>query len=81
MRKTYVEIHSIHDMTQFVQLAAMVDGDVTCRKGKYTVDGKSVMGVMSIDISTGVVVEYPETATEFDEFVSQFIPELNPERA
>ena len=37
-----------------------------------TLDGKSIMGVFSIDISKGITVKYPETATDFEEYLSQF---------
>lgn len=80
MKSVYVKIHGINDMTSFVKLASTVEGDVTCHKGRYVVDGKSIMGVMSLDISTGVTVEYPESAKEFDFFISQFIPKSQMER-
>ena len=72
MKNIYVEIHGIVDMTNFVKEATNVYGDVTCRKGKYVVDAKSIMGVMSIDISTGVTVEYPEGAADFENFIKEF---------
>lgn len=72
MKSKHVTIRSINDMTTFVSLCSAVDGDVICRKGKYAVDGKSVLGVMSIDISTGVTVEYPQDAYELDSFLKQF---------
>lgn len=69
----YIKINGITDMTTFVKEAAKVDGDVTCKKGKYVIDAKSLMGVMSIDISTGVMVEYPVDAVEFDKFLTSFV--------
>lgn len=72
MKKMYVAIHGIHDIMSFVQAATRVEGDVTCKRGKYVIDGKSTMGIFSIDVSEGMIVEYPETATEFEEYISQF---------
>ena len=72
MKKMYVAINTINKATEFVQKASQVDGDVICTKGQYTIDGKSIMGVFSIDISEGIIVEYPETATDFEEYISQF---------
>ena len=72
MKKMYVAINTINQVTEFVQKASQVDGDVICSKGRYTVDGKSIMGIFSIDVSEGIVVEYPETAIEFEEYISQF---------
>ena len=72
MKKMYVSINTINKVTEFVQKASQVDGDIICTKGQYTVDGKSIMGVFSIDISESIMVEYPETATDFEEYLSQF---------
>lgn len=72
MKKIYVAINDINKITEFVQKASQVDGDVICTKGRYTIDGKSIMGVFSIDTSEGIMVEYPETATDFEEYLSQF---------
>lgn len=72
MKKMIVAIHGINDLNQFIQHARAVDGDVLVSRGKFVVDGKSIMGVFSIDVSQGCTVEYPEDATDFEEFISQF---------
>ena len=71
-KKMYVAINDINKITEFVQKASQVDGDVICTKGRYTIDGKSIMGVFSINTSEGIMVEYPETAIDFEEYLSQF---------
>lgn len=68
----HIKIYNINDIKEFIRKSTVIDGDVTCSKGKYMVDGKSIMGLMSIDLSTGVDVEYPEDATEFDKFLERF---------
>lgn len=72
MKEKYVTIHGINDLNNFIQKARTVDGDVLVTRGKFVVDGKSIMGLFSIDISQGCTVTYPENATEFEEFISQF---------
>lgn len=72
MKKMYIAIRDIHDITVFVREAASVDGDVICKRGKYVIDGKSIMGIFSIDTSEGMVVEYPEDAVDFEKYISQF---------
>lgn len=72
MKKMYIAINTINKAAEFVQKASQVDGDVICTKGRYTIDGKSIMGIFSINISEGIMVEYPETATDFEEYLSQF---------
>lgn len=54
----YVKIYDINDLKEFCRLSGLLDGDVVLSKGKYVIDGKSLMGLLSIDTSTGVKVEY-----------------------
>lgn len=64
-----ISIETFKDMMDFVNEASKVFGDVLIRKGKYVIDGKSIMGIVSIDPSTGITVEYPEDATDFGAFL------------
>lgn len=73
MKKTkLIKINGIADVTAFVKMASQVDGDVTLYRGKYIVDGTSLLGVFSVDPSEGVTVEYPEDAEVFEEFIKKF---------
>ena len=73
MKKTkLIKINGIADVTAFVKMASQVDGDVTLYRGKYVVDGTSLLGVFSVDPSEGVTVEYPEDAEIFEEFIKKF---------
>lgn len=71
-KSKFIKMNSITDVMNFVKEASKIEGDVTVLKGRYTIDGKSVMGVMSIDMSTGMTVEYPADAVDFENFISQF---------
>lgn len=66
-----ISINTIKDMMDFVNEASKVFGDVLIRKGKYVIDGKSIMGILSIDPSTGITIEYPEDATDFETFLTE----------
>ena len=70
--KSITSLNRISDLGEFVNEASKVEGAVTVRKGVYCVDGKSIMGMVSIDVSTGFTVEYPEEAVAFENFISQF---------
>lgn len=67
-----IKVHSIKDICDMIQMAQAVKGDVTIYKGHYVVDGKSAMGVFSIDISDGAKIEYPNDELEFDDYLKQF---------
>lgn len=72
MKKIYIKMNNMTDIKAFVEKALMVEGDITVKKGKYVIDGKSIMGIFTIDLSTGVTVEYPESATTFEQFLKSF---------
>lgn len=49
-----------------------VDGEVDVHKGRYVIDGKSIMGMMSIDVFSGIEVFFPPTAADFKLFLTRF---------
>ena len=62
-----IKINKVSDIYAFVDAASRCDSDILVKKGKYVVNGKSLIGIMSIDMSTGVTVEY------FDENFGNFL--------
>ena len=71
MVSKFITISTIKDIIEFTSAASKVFGDIIIKKGVYAVDGKSIMGIVSIDPSTGVTVEYPEDAIEFGAFLDE----------
>ena len=71
-KSKFIKMNNVTDVMNFVKEASKIEGDVTVLKGRYIIDGKSIMGVMSIDMSTGMTVEYPADAIDFENFISQF---------
>ena len=71
-KSKFIKMNNVTDVMNFVKEASKIEGDVTVLKGRYIIDGKSIMGVMSIDMSTGMTVEYPADAVDFENFISQF---------
>ena len=57
MKEILVKLNSTTDIKDFVELTNVCEGNVTVYSGKYVVDGKSVMGIFSLDLSTPIKVE------------------------
>lgn len=72
MKTAIIKMSAFTDYTLLAKEASKVDGDVTIFKGRYTVDAKSLPGIFSLDLSTGVKIEYPEDAFEFDQFLFKY---------
>ena len=75
MKRVHIKITNINDVDIFVQKARSVEGDILVSRGKFCVDGKSVLGMFSLNVSEGCQVEYPDNAIEFEEFLQQFVGE------
>ena len=65
-----IYLDKIADISLFVEKAHKVAGDIIVRRGKFAVDGKSLMGIISLNPSEGVTVEYPEEETDFADFLN-----------
>ena len=75
MKKIFIKITEIDKVNEFVQHARSVQGDILVSRGKFCVDGKSILGMYSLNLNQGCTVEYPDDAKEFDEFIQQFVGE------
>jgi phosphocarrier protein HPr len=72
MKVMTVRIRGVADATTLVEHAKEINTDVTIRHGKFCIDGKSILGVLSLDMSDGVQVEYDENETEFENWLRKF---------
>lgn len=57
MQTTQIVLASVEDVRKFVTLASECDFDVTLVSGKYRINGKSIMGVFSLNLSNPITVE------------------------
>ena len=57
MSEFYVSLASIEDVRQFVNAATRCPCEVDVLSGRYVVDGKSIMGLFSLDLSQPVKVQ------------------------
>lgn len=72
MKVMTVRIRGVADAATLVEHAKEINTDVMIRRGKFCIDGKSILGVLSLDMSDGVQVEYDENETEFENWLRRF---------
>ena len=65
-----VQLTSVSDIKAFVDAANRLDCDVDVACGRYLVNGKSIMGLFSIDLSTPVQVQVHGSQAQSDIFRS-----------
>ena len=69
MYKAMVRFDTVVDVKQFVSLCSGVSFDVDLISGRYVIDGKSIMGLFSLDLSKPVEMQADCEAD--DEFVKK----------
>lgn len=72
MKAMKIKMTLITDIYEFVNKASDIVGEVLVQKDYYIVNGKSILGVMSLDFSGTVNVAYPENEIDFEKFLEQF---------
>ena len=50
MNSVSIRLSTIADVRDFVNIVAKSDIDVDLQSGRYVVDGKSIMGIFSLDL-------------------------------
>ena len=56
MKETSIRLSTIADVRDFVNIVAAFDGDIDLISGRYVVDGKSIMGIFSLDLLQPITV-------------------------
>ena len=56
MKETSIRLATIADVRDFVNIVAAFDGDIDLISGRYVVDGKSIMGIFSLDLLQPITV-------------------------
>lgn len=57
MKSFNIQLKSINDVKDFVNIVNKYDFDVDLSSGRYIVDAKSIMGIFSLDLSKPIKVE------------------------
>ena len=51
MKELRIRLNNVNDVKEFNYAATSINGDVDLISGRYDIDGKSIMGIYSLDIS------------------------------
>ena len=74
MKSAKIRLSTIAEVRDFVNIVTAFDGDVDLVSGKYTVDGKSIMGIFSLDLLDPITVNVEDKdADELFKKIAAFI--------
>lgn len=71
-----IQLTSVSDIKAFVDAASHVGCDIDVLCGRYLVDGKSIMGLFSIDLSEPIEVQIRGSEAQADLFKKSIEPFL-----
>ena len=54
MKSVYIKLAQIDDVYTLVNMLVAYDGDVDLESGRYKVDGRSLLGIFSLDLTKPV---------------------------
>ena len=57
MKSIKIMLSTIADVRDFVNLVAAYDGDIDLISGRYVVDGKSIMGIFSLNLLDPITLQ------------------------
>jgi phosphotransferase system HPr-like phosphotransfer protein len=79
MKQFQVHLNSIDSVKKFVTLAEGHNCEIDVTSGRYIVDGKSMLGLFSLDLSQKVGVDYYGEDADADRFFEQLSAVLGAE--
>ena len=70
-----IQLKEINDVYKLVNILVGFDGDVDLESGRYKVDGKSILGIFSLDLRQPIKLTYDkeEGADKLREQLTPFI--------
>ena len=68
-----IKLKEINDVYKLVNILVGFEGDVDLESGKYKVDGKSILGIFSLDLRQPIKLTY-EAETGADKLCEQLKP-------
>ena len=74
MKSVRIRLSTIADVRDFVNIVSKSDVDIDLQSGRYVVDGKSIMGIFSLDLLSPITLtahsdEADELMAELDRFI------------
>lgn len=71
--KLQLQFNTIDNVMKFVKIAQNQNGDIFVKHNSYVVDGTSILGILSLNLSEPVIVEMVERS---DDEANNFLAEL-----
>jgi len=71
MKQKRIMLTSVEDVREFVNAAMKCEFDIDVFYNRVVIDAKSILGVMSLDLSKVLTVEYAGSDERFEAFLEK----------
>lgn len=68
-----IKLREVNDVKDFVSAAEKCDYDVDIWYNRIIIDAKSLMGVLSLDLTKELTVKYNEEDIHFDNILDKYV--------
>lgn len=72
MSEKKIKLNQIQDVREFVSSAEKCDFDIDVFYNRISIDAKSIMGVLSLDLSQVLTVKYGGTDAQFENVLNKY---------
>ena len=76
MKTFQLSLNSIEKVSEFVKQISKYEGSMDIAAGRYSVDARSVMGILSIDLNSVLELRVPEDYYEMGALTNDIQPFL-----
>ena len=74
MEKFFIKLNQISDVQEFAKAATLMPYSIDLCSGRYIIDGKSLMGIFSLDFSQKIeVVAHTNDASELKTAIKKYL--------
>ena len=74
MQTAFIRLSTIQDIRNFVEIVSLTDVEVDLSSNRYVVDGKSIMGIFSLDLLNPIkMIVHSDDCPDLMEKLSHFI--------
>ncbi len=73
MKEVYVNINSVEKVNRFVSILNQHKGNFDMVEGSYSIDAKSLMGIMTMDLTKPKKLVFVEEDTSALQDISEFV--------
>lgn len=75
MKEKKIMLPTVEIAKKFVEEATKCDFDIDVFYNRVTIDAKSILGVLSLDLTKVLTVQYSGESKEFDAYLESISPE------